>query len=89
MLVNRKNYDPRSLVNRTNPKGVENLGIVVRCPTLVGNRLVYFDYNHVGQGWVIRDFITGWKLDNEHSSLSVDNIEADVDYRPPIYLLTT
>jgi hypothetical protein len=50
MLVNRRNYDPRSLVNRTNPKGVENLGIVVRCPTLVGNRLVYFDYNHVGQG---------------------------------------
>ena len=71
MLVNESNYDDR---------GNDNFGIVVRCPTLVGNRLVYFNHNRKTQGWVIRDFIVGQKLDKETSRLSVKDIEADVDY---------
>jgi len=77
MLVSKSNYDDRHF---------DNLGIVVRCPTLVGNRLVYFDYNTKTHGWVIRDFIFWKRLDNAKrldkadSTLSIRDIEADVDY---------
>jgi hypothetical protein len=66
-------------------RGGFNWGIVVRLRNLVGNRLVYFDYNSETQGWVIRDFIVGRKLDHENSSLSIKNIEedADMDEFPP------
>lgn len=68
--INRRNY---------NDRGNSNLGIVVRLQTLVGDRLVYFDYNRKTKGWVIRDFIGEWKLENEHSKLSIGDIEADAD----------
>jgi hypothetical protein len=42
--------------------------------------LVYFDYNTDRQTWVIRDFITGQRLDNEHSPLTVEQIEADATF---------
>jgi hypothetical protein len=70
------NYDHR---------GGHNWGIVVRCRNLVGNRLVYLDHNRETRGWVIRDFIVGLRLDNEHSQLSIEAIEeeADMDEFPP------
>ena len=76
MPVNHSNYDHR---------GRGNYGIVIRCPNLVGDRLVYFDYNNDSEHWVIRDFIAGQKLDNAHSLLSVADIEADAvgDEFPP------
>jgi hypothetical protein len=76
MSVNHNNYDPR---------GGLNLGIVARLPTLVGNRLVYFDHNAETKSWVIRDFIGQRKLDNWHSQLSITDIErdADMDEIPP------
>src|ERR1035441_3984108 len=76
MPVNQSNYDHR---------GGGNYGTVVRCPTLVGDRLVYFDFNNDRQTWVIRDFITRLKLDDEHSPLTVLEIEADAvnDEFPP------
>jgi hypothetical protein len=74
MPVKHDNYDH---------KGGNNYGIVVRCPTLVGDRLVYFDHNRAGHGWVIRDFIVGERLDNDHSDLSVADIEADAVHDEP------
>ncbi len=71
MLVNKSNWDHR---------GENNYGIIVRCPTVVGNRLVYLDHNRKTDGWVIRDFITERKLDKENSRLSIQDIEKDVDY---------
>ena len=67
MPVNHSNYDHR---------GGNNVR-VIRCPTFVGDRLVYFDYNTTSRNWVIRDFILDLKLDNEHSPLLVADIEAD------------
>jgi hypothetical protein len=71
MPVDQNNYDNR---------GGDNLGIVVRCLNIVGNRLVYFDHNRWSGGWVIRDFLLGLRLDNQHSVLAVQEIEADADY---------
>ena len=55
---------------------------------LVGDRLVSFDYNDGSQRGAIRDFIAGLKLDNEHSSLSVAEIEASAvhDDEFPLWL---
>ena len=39
-----------------NHRGAGNYGIVVRCPRIVGDRLVYFDHNAKRGTWVIRDF---------------------------------
>lgn len=71
MAVNQTNYDQR---------GGGNLGIVVRCPSVVGDRLVYFDFNEARKSWVIRDFIAGLKLDDKHSPLTVTDIQADAVY---------
>jgi hypothetical protein len=54
-----------------------NLAVVVCCPTIVSpHRLVYFDHNPQGS-WVIRDFLTGLKLSNETSPLTVADIGQD------------
>lgn len=66
--------------NSYSRRGNNNLGAVVRCPNLVADRLVYFDHDSVTGAWVIRDFISGLKLDNHKSSLTVAQIEADADY---------
>lgn len=72
MPVNSANY---------NHRGGGNFGIVLRCPLIVGpDRLVYFDHNKDRGTWVIRDFISWQRLDNLHSSLSVDQIEQDATY---------
>ena len=72
MAVNPNNYDHR---------GGGNYGIVVRLPQIVADdRLVYFDYNRNRGSWVIRDFIAGRRLDNDHSALTVPQIEADAAY---------
>ena len=71
MPVNSDNYDHRGKGNR---------GIVVRCPSIVGDRLVYFDYSAQRMSWIIRDFINGQRLSNNTSSLTVAQIEADADY---------
>jgi hypothetical protein len=71
MPVHAGNYDHR---------GDLNYGIVVRCPNVVGDRLVYFDYNRRTNAWRIRDFIVGLILSNSTSPLSVAQIEADADH---------
>lgn len=71
MPVNHENYSQR---------GGGNLGIVLRCPNLVADRLVYFDYNIDRGSWVIRDFLTGRRLDNSHSDLTIPQIEEDATY---------
>ena len=72
MPVNLSNYDHR---------GGGNYGIVLLCPTIVSpHRLVYFDHNRERGTWVIRDFISGYRLDNLHSTLTVPQIEADATY---------
>lgn len=72
MPVNQNNY---------NHRGGGNFGIVLRCPNVVANdHLVYFDHNRDRGSWVIRDFIAGERLDNDHSGLSVIDIEADATY---------
>jgi hypothetical protein len=72
MPVNQINY---------NHRGGGNFGIVLRCPNLVaGDHLVYFDHNRDRGSWVIRDFIAGERLDNNHSALSVTDIEGDATY---------
>jgi hypothetical protein len=40
---------------------------------------VYFDYNRETQGWVIRDFILGEKLEKENSQWTIQEIEKDGD----------
>jgi hypothetical protein len=60
---------------------VANYGIVLRCPNIVADdRLIYFDYNRDRGTWVMRDFIGGHRLDNLHSTLTVQQIEADATY---------
>lgn len=72
MPVNANNYDHR---------GGGNYGIVLRLPCLVADdRLVYFDHNRDRGSWVIRDFIMGLRLDDNHSELGVAQIEADAIY---------
>lgn len=72
MPVNAINYDHR---------GGGNYGIVLRCPNIVANdRLIYFDHNRDRGSWVIRDFVAGHRLDNNHSNLTVAQIEADATY---------
>jgi hypothetical protein len=72
MAVDSNNYDHR---------GGGNYGIVLRLPQVVADdRLVYFDHNKNRGSWVIRDFITGRKLDDNHSALTVAQIEADATY---------
>jgi hypothetical protein len=44
------------------------------------DRLVYFDHNRDRGSWVIRDFIMGLRLDDNHSELGVAQIEADAIY---------
>lgn len=69
MPVNPANYDHR---------GGGNYGVVLRLVAIVASdRLVYFDHNRNRGSWVIRDFITDLRLDNEHSHLAVQEIEAD------------
>ena len=76
MPVNHDNYSHR---------GGGNYGIVVLCPTLIADRLVYFDHNRDRGSWVVRDFTTDRRLDNEHSPLTVAQIEEDATYNehPP------
>jgi len=66
-------------------RGGGNYGIVILCPTLIADRLVYFDQNRERGTRVIRDFIAGWFLDDKHSRLTVDQIEEDAAYNehPP------
>ena len=59
------------------------LAAVLLCPTIVANdHLVYFDYDTKSLHWVIRDFITGQRLDNfnNDSRLTVRQIEEDATY---------
>jgi|SRR5882724_282976 len=73
MPVDRNHYDRR--------RGGGNYSIVIRCPNIVANRLVYFDYNERRRTWVIRDFIARQRLDIRHSrNLTVGDIEADANY---------
>lgn len=76
MPVNEQNYSHR---------GGGNYGIVLLCPSIVADRLVYFDHNRDRGSWVIRDFIVGRRLDNQHSPLTVSQIEDDASYdeHPP------
>lgn len=72
MALNRSNY---------NHRGGGNYGIVLLCPNLVASdRLIYFDYNRDRGSWVIRDFIGSMRLDNERSTLTVPQVEADATY---------
>lgn len=71
MPVTQANYDHR---------GGGNYGIVMRCPNIVGDRLVYFDYNAQRHSWVIRDFISGLSLSNNDSQLTVPQIEFDANH---------
>jgi hypothetical protein len=72
MAVTLSNYDHR---------GGGNYGIVLCCPTVVAqDHLVYFDYNRERGTWVIRDFIAGQRLDNNHSVLTAPQIEGDATY---------
>jgi hypothetical protein len=71
-----------------NPRHYEQHGggnevVIVRCPRLVGDRLVHFSRNRLSQGWVIRDFITRQQLLSIASHLTPDAIEADADYSEP------
>jgi hypothetical protein len=69
MAVNPSNY---------NHRGGGNYGIVLRLTQVVADdRLVYFDHNKDRKSWVIRDFVAGQRLDNNHSRLTVAQIEAD------------
>jgi len=76
MPVDEQNYSHR---------GGGNYGIVLLCPNVVADRLVYFDHNRERGSWVIRDFICGRRLDNGHSTLTVSQIENDASYHehPP------
>jgi hypothetical protein len=76
MPVNEQNYSHR---------GGGNYGIVLLCPKIVADRLVYFDHNRDRGSWVIRDFILGRGLDSQHSQLTVSQIEDDASYdeHPP------
>ena len=76
MAINEENYSHR---------GGGNYGIVLRCPNLIADRLVYFDRNRERGTWVVRDFITGWRLNSENSPLTVSQIEDDATYdeHPP------
>jgi hypothetical protein len=76
MSVDEENYSHR---------GGGNYGIVLLCPNLIADRLVYFDHNRQRGSWVVRDFIAGWRLDNENSALTVAQIEDDATYdeHPP------
>src|SRR5579864_1452704 len=72
MPLNPGNYDHR---------GGGNYGIVVLCPNIVAaDRLVYFDHNKDRGSWVIRDFVAGHRLDDQHSGLTVAQIEQDATY---------
>jgi hypothetical protein len=72
MPVNPSNY---------NHRGGRNYGIVLCCPNIVADdHLVYFDHNRNRGSWVIRDFVTGRRLDNECSGLQVADIEVDANY---------
>ena len=64
-------------MNNYNHRGGGNYGVVFCCPNLVAERLVYFDHNAQSGSWVIRDFIAGQRLDNHHSKLTVQQIQAD------------
>jgi hypothetical protein len=76
MPVKEDNYSHR---------GGGNYGIVLVCPNVIANRLVYFDHNRERGSWVVRDFICGWRLDNQSSALTEAQIEADATYdeHPP------
>ncbi len=66
-------------------RGNNNYGAVIHCPSLVADRLIYFDHDSTTGSWVIRDFIGDVRLDNHHSSLTVAQIEAAATYdeHPP------
>ena len=60
--------------------GGGNYVVIVCCPNVVApGRLVHFDHNRRSGHWVIRDFITGRRLDNfgSDSELTVADIEID------------
>jgi hypothetical protein len=54
--------------------------VIVRCPNVVGDRLVHFSRNDLDQTWVIRDFITRKQLTNIASPLTAVAIEADANH---------
>lgn len=76
MPVNQNNYNRRG----GHPSGGNNFGIVVRCPNLVADRLVYFDHHDQSNAWGIRDFISGLRIDQNSSPLMVSQIEADANH---------
>ena len=54
---------------------------VLCLPRVVADeRLVYFDHKKNRGSWVIRDFVAGQKLDDNHSALTGAQIEADALY---------
>jgi len=58
--------------------GHGNHVIIVWCPSVVAERFVHFDRNPTTDGWVIRDYITGWQLSSSGGSpLTIAQIEAD------------
>jgi len=78
MPVNPEHYQAR---------GKNNRGVVLRCPNLVGDRLVFFDRDSETGSWVLRDFIRELQLTHANSSLTVKEIEADADHdeKPPFH----
>ena len=50
---------------------------------LVADHLVYFDYDSVTGSWVLRDFMSGLRLDNHNSLLKIAEIEADANHDEP------
>jgi hypothetical protein len=76
MPVDERNYSKR---------GRGNSGIVLHCPNIVPDRLIYFVQNEELGSWVIRDLITGMRLDNLRSALTIEQIETDAAYdeHPP------
>ena len=67
--------------NHYDHRGGGNYGVVLCVPRVVADeRLVYFDHNKNRGSWVIRDFVAGQKLDDNHSALTGAQIEADALY---------
>jgi hypothetical protein len=71
--------DPRHYAQH----GGGNDVVILRCPNLVGDRLVHFTRNRLSQNWVIRDFVARKQLTSLASPLTSDAIEADAVYSEP------
>jgi hypothetical protein len=72
--------------------GSGNYTVILRCPNIVGNRLVHFDQNRKRGTWVLRDFVMKQQLSNitAAAGVTVAAIEADADHsEPPPYHAVT